>query len=492
VRVYMNTIDASSEAMVDEMPGALIGAMAGSAQYLTSFGMLSVELADASGNKLELATGSEAEVRFPVAPTQFGAAPSSIDLWHYNESLGYWVHQGTAMREGEDYVAYVSHFSSWNFDVPTNGVNVQGKLVDAAGNGVHGARVHFSDDDGGVTFLTSTSGDFGGMVRVDAALDMEVQVLCAAQEWETVLTTAVGPFSVPTSMSPTTVAAPNATNVLGTVVRCDGSLATNAYAFVNGSPFFCNQGQFSFTTCQGSCTVFAAEPGTGEMSGTSTYTISGATQALGVLLACVLDVSAGSVTDIDGNAYETVILGPHEWMAENLKTAHYANGDAIPNVTENVQWMSASSGAWCYYANEPAHDATYGRLYNWYTTVDERNACPAGWHVPSQQEWELLITLVGGPAIGGGMLKQAGTTLTGGLWNPPNDGGMDLIGFTALPAGARYVNVSAQMGNLTNFWTPDEVDFDFGFYTGMLADSSIAFVGQHGKSVGMSIRCKRD
>lgn len=492
VRVFMNSIDASSDEVFEEMPGALIGAMDGAAQYLVSYGMLAVELADAAGNKLELAEGSEAEIRFPVAPTQSGSAPATIDLWHYDEALGYWVSQGVASLEGNEYVARVGHFSAWNFDIPNTGTTIEGKLIDAAGNGISGARVHFSDVTGGTMFMTSSTGHFGGMVRVNSTLTLEVEVLCAPLEWEVIHTTSAGPFSAPTVMAPLTVSVPNATNVLGTVIRCDGSVAVNAYVFVNGAPHFCNQGQFSFTTCTGSCAVMACEPGTGGLSGTNTYALSGLTQSLGVLLACNLTVSTGSLADVEGNVYETVIMGQQEWMAENLRTAHYANGDVIPNVTNDQQWFLTNNGAWCHYANDASHEATYGKLYNWYATSDPRNACPAGWHVPSQEEWDGLINIVGGPELGGGMLKQEGTNLNGGLWNDPNYGAMDLVGFSALPGGSRYTNMSSQMGHQANFWTNEQVDLDFAHFRGMVSDSAFAVAGQHAKSLGMSIRCKRD
>ena len=492
VRVFMNSIDASSDEVYEEMPGALIGAMDGAAQYLVSYGMLAVELADASGNKVELAAGSEAEIRFPVAPSQSGSAPATIDLWHYDEALGYWVSQGVATLDGNEYVARVGHFSVWNFDDPTTGTTIEGKLIDAAGNGISGARVHFSDAAGGTTFMTSSTGHFGGMVRINSNLTLKVSVLCAPLEWEVIHTVPVGPFSAPTLIAPVVVSLPNATNVLGTVLRCDGSVAVNAYAFVNGAPHFCNQGQFSFTTCTGSCTVLAVEPGTGGLSASTTYQISGLTQSLGVLMACALSTSTGSVMDVDGNIYETMVLGPHEWMTENLKTAHYANGDVIPNITNDQQWFAANNGAWCHYDNNAVHEATYGKLYNWYTTVDPRNACPTGWHVPSREEYDLLINIVGGPEVGGGMLKQVGTTANGGFWNPPNYGAMDLVGFSALPGGARYTNMSSQMGHQANFWTNEQVDLDFAYFRGMVSDSAFAVSGQHAKSLGMSIRCKRD
>ncbi len=95
---------------------------------------------------------------------------------------------------------------------------------------------------------------------------------------------------------------------------------------------------------------------------------------------CILDNcwEGGSVEciDIDGNSYETVQIGDQLWMAENLKVTHYNNGDEIPNITNNGDWSSLSTGAYCDYDNNPTNSDTYGRLYNWYAVDDDRGICP--------------------------------------------------------------------------------------------------------------------
>ena len=82
-----------------------------------------------------------------------------------------------------------------------------------------------------------------------------------------------------------------------------------------------------------------------------------------------------TVTDIDGNVYQTVSIGAQVWMAENLKVTHYRNGEAIPNVTVSAAWVGLTSGAYCEYDNDANNVAAYGRLYNWYTVVppEKRN-----------------------------------------------------------------------------------------------------------------------
>lgn len=138
-----------------------------------------------------------------------------------------------------------------------------------------------------------------------------------------------------------------------------------------------------------------------------------------------------TVTDYDGNVYQTVLIGDQCWMMENLKVTHYRNGDPIPHVTDGVTWGNLTSGAYCNYNNDEGNVATYGRLYNWYAVDDSRNIAPAGWHVPSDAEWQTLVDYLGGDAVAGGKMKEAGTT----HWASPNTGATNESGFTALPGG---------------------------------------------------------
>lgn len=97
------------------------------------------------------------------------------------------------------------------------------------------------------------------------------------------------------------------------------------------------------------------------------------------------------VTDIDGNVYNTVIIGTQEWMSENLRSTKYCNGDIIP-INNNNGWIfgSLTVGAWNYLDPQSLHSATDERFYNWYAAADSRNICPCNWHVPSNSEWTIL------------------------------------------------------------------------------------------------------
>ncbi|MBL0287321.1 MAG: fibrobacter succinogenes major paralogous domain-containing protein [Bacteroidetes bacterium] len=117
------------------------------------------------------------------------------------------------------------------------------------------------------------------------------------------------------------------------------------------------------------------------------------------------------------------------WMAENLKTTLYNDGTLIPNVTNSDEWSKLTTGAYCYYDNNYSNNAIYGKLYNWYA-VGTGKLVPKGWHVPTDAEWETLITYLGGEDIAGRKMKSTN------YWKSPNVGASNSSGFNGLPAVA--------------------------------------------------------
>ena len=146
-------------------------------------------------------------------------------------------------------------------------------------------------------------------------------------------------------------------------------------------------------------------------------------------------VTYGSLTDQEGNIYKTVTIGNQTWMAENLKTTRYRNGDPIQYVADSAQWRGLITGGYCYYDNNKQYVATYGCLYKWYAVNDSRNLAPSGWHVPTDTEWATLNNSLGGEDVASDKLKEVGTT----HWRYFN-GATNESGFTALPGGGRGFN----------------------------------------------------
>jgi uncharacterized protein (TIGR02145 family) len=162
------------------------------------------------------------------------------------------------------------------------------------------------------------------------------------------------------------------------------------------------------------------------------------------------------ITDVDGNYYNTVVIGNQVWMAENLKTKHFNNGDSI--FTTIPPDMDLTGPTWQEYHRPyqwPCNGdenlvADYGRLYFWYGTVDERGLCPTGWHVATINEWTVLSDYLGGAEIAGGKLKEEGTE----HWNSPNVAATNEVGFNAVPAGWRiHYGSFSGLGTRAIWWT---------------------------------------
>ena len=130
-----------------------------------------------------------------------------------------------------------------------------------------------------------------------------------------------------------------------------------------------------------------------------------------------------------------------DWMVQNLNVDTYRNGDPIPQVTDPAEWAALTTGAWCYYNNDPEIGANAGKIYNWYAVNDPRGLAPAGWHVPSKTEWDALSTCLGGFSVAGGKMKSTGTWNAGtGYWFEPNTDATNSSGFSGGPGGFRYGN----------------------------------------------------
>ena len=211
-----------------------------------------------------------------------------------------------------------------------------------------------------------------------------------------------------------------------------------------------------------------------------------------ILLSCEKeDPKTGTVTDYDGNTYNTVKIGNQWWMVENLKTTHYANGDAIPDGTgAGVISEETDPKYWFVYNDDLNNVSTYGRLYTWHTVTDSRNVCPDGWHVPGDTEWTQLTDYLGGGGIAGGKLKEAGTT----HWNSPNEGATNESGFTGLPGGVRASGTGLfdNMGETCHFWAATEYG-SWRAWNQMLVHTD-AHMTQYStsKSHGFSVRCLKD
>ncbi len=218
-----------------------------------------------------------------------------------------------------------------------------------------------------------------------------------------------------------------------------------------------------------------------------TGTISGA-NVTNIAVACS---AQSTVTDIDGNVYNTVTIGTQVWMRENLKVTKYRNSESIGTTTPATLDISGEASPkyqWAYDGNE-SNVATYGRLYTWYAATDSRGLCPTGWHLPTDAEWTTLTDYLGGASVAGGKMKEAGTA----YWNSPNAGADNSSGFTALPGGLRGDN--GAFGNIlrvgvwwssTELFAPYAWDRDMSYGDGMVSRNA------NPEAAGFSVRCVKD
>jgi len=199
------------------------------------------------------------------------------------------------------------------------------------------------------------------------------------------------------------------------------------------------------------------------------------------------------IEDIDGNTYNIVTIGTQVWMAENLKTTKYNNGDSIHLITYSDPRYNFT-GTYCNYDNLPSYKEDYGLLYNFYAVVDSRNLCPSGWHVPTEDEWKTLIAFEGGVDSAGAKLKEVGTE----HWNGQNIA-TNRSGFSARGGGNRYIDLDGigryeHFKNYGIFWTSSIFDYEdyglkYAFQHAMANGNSYLGSAVVRKEYGNSVRC---
>jgi uncharacterized protein (TIGR02145 family) len=208
-----------------------------------------------------------------------------------------------------------------------------------------------------------------------------------------------------------------------------------------------------------------------------------------------------SITDVDGNNYNTVTIGTQVWMAENLRTTHYADGTTIPLVTEDDQWreLNSTDKAYCWFNNEGASNAKdYGALYTWAAAMNGaassssnpsgiQGVCPEGWHLPSDDEWTTLTDYLGGLDVAASKLKETGTV----HWRSPNAIATNESGFTALPGGHRSNDAVWWDFKDLGFWWSSTKQDDYSWYRVIVSTETTAEMYRRSdmNQNGFSVRC---
>ncbi len=231
-----------------------------------------------------------------------------------------------------------------------------------------------------------------------------------------------------------------------------------------------------------------------------------------------------------GNS-QTVTIGTQVWMTKNLDVATFRNGDQIPEAKTDEEWKQAGKNkqpAWCYYNNDPANVAKYGKLYNWYAVIDPRGLAPNGYHIPSDPEWTKLVEYLGGEEVAGKKMKSTTewvnyttdglqTCLNCKIWNQEYrskvpchvckdtrkvnvqkvttaGNGTNTSGFSGLPGGCRSgrYGVFTDKGKATAFWSNNEDDIEYAIVLTLTHGHNSSWINSDYKGDGLAIRCIKD
>ncbi|MCX6319381.1 MAG: carboxypeptidase-like regulatory domain-containing protein [Bacteroidetes bacterium] len=324
VSVAMTWIDPTAANLPDIMVGDLRGITTGGEERgLATYGMLGVELTGTGSQPLKVATGKAAALTFPIPASIAGTAPNTIDLWHFDETKGRWIQEGTATKNGTNYEAQVSHFSFWNCDAPFPLINLCMRLVNAANSQpLINVQVRIKRNDGSYSYgYTDSTGNLCGKVPKNEPLLLEVMNQCNAVAWSQ----NIGPFSADASLGTVSVVVPaaNTLTITGTLTNCANVNVTNGAVVIYtdfGSSYSIpvTNGNFSFTLlrCSSSTLNFAAKGiDLSVYKESLIYNGSGTsgTVNIGTLQACSAGLSEYIEYIIDGVPYTWADLGsPNE------------------------------------------------------------------------------------------------------------------------------------------------------------------------------------
>jgi uncharacterized protein (TIGR02145 family) len=252
----------------------------------------------------------------------------------------------------------------------------------------------------------------------------------------------------------------------------------------------------SFTNGDGSL-IFTVS-GTPSSSGNALFILNIAGQVCFVSLTVeselkTFGIPGPPINDVDGNLYKTVYIGNQQWMAENLKVTKYTDGKKIPNITDGSLWSNLKSGAWSYFKYDSTHNVKYGKLYNWYsvspTMNGNKNICPDGWHVPSDNDWTKLADYLGGANIAGNKMKETGMS----SWKIQNNDATNISLFTALPGGYNSGEIYSEgPGYGGAWWTSTENSSENAWKRGLNYSRGDLSRESSNKSDGLSVRCLKD
>jgi len=204
-----------------------------------------------------------------------------------------------------------------------------------------------------------------------------------------------------------------------------------------------------------------------------------------------------SVSDIEGNVYKTVAIGTQLWMQADMKATKLNDNTSIPNITDPGVWSGTTEMAYCWYGNNPSYGTTYGILYNWFT-VGTGKLCPAGWHVPTHNEFKALEMFLGMTQAQADLFDWRGTDQGTQMKNTSTwssgGNGTNSSGFTALGGGYRYGATGEffDMGTVAYWWSSTENTSTDALYRRLDGNNNKVYAQGVRKQGGKFVRCLKD
>ncbi|HOS47070.1 MAG TPA: fibrobacter succinogenes major paralogous domain-containing protein [Bacteroidia bacterium] len=212
------------------------------------------------------------------------------------------------------------------------------------------------------------------------------------------------------------------------------------------------------------------------------------------------DSIPGTIKDIEGNVYKTVVIGKQVWMQENLRTRTYRNGKPIAKKLSNAQWKANKTGACAVYNNDSIKEQAFGQLYNWYAVANPAGLCPVGWHVAKDTDWNKLVAYLDSYAdttelkriqseIAGGAMKEVGIT----HWASPNTGATGTANFLGFSGGNKSPDGKCNDVGAYGYWwtaTPSSTNEAYGRLLSYFNSNIDRF--KTSKNVGFSVRCVKN
>ncbi|GAB4093180.1 carboxypeptidase-like regulatory domain-containing protein [Flaviaesturariibacter terrae] len=354
VSVYAAYIDPSATDIGQTIPGSLMANdKNGKRVILNSYGMLAVELEGASGQKLQVKSGSTAQLTTAIPTAAQASAPATIPMWYVDEATGIWKEEGSATKVGNSYVGNVPHFSFWNCDQPMEAVTLSLTLKAPNGDPLPHVAVRITRPAGASWWTsaygwTDSLGQVSGIVPANEQLTLDVLDNC----WSPVFTQNISPLSSNTTLPAITanIATSSLSLVSGTLVDCNNAPVTSGYAIlvlnnrvhyagVNASGHF----EVNVLNCSGSGSsidILGINTATGTQSNASTVAWTPGTTAAGTIQVCSQSAAEYLNYTVDGgtqvsmsssdslNYYSSQVQGTTNWNT-------YIGGMTLPGTGSN-------------------------------------------------------------------------------------------------------------------------------------------------------------